>query len=242
MANPLDQFVIKPLIPIELGGVDISFTNASLFMVATVLVIWGVLVMATRRHLLIPSRTQSIAELIYEFTHNLSRDIIGYQSRKYLPFIVSLFMTILVANLLGMVPYGFTVTSHIIVTAALGTMVILVTTIMGIVNHGWKFLTLFAPSGLPLPIYIILVPVEIISFLSRPVTLAVRLGANMMAGHTMLKVFAGFSVQLGVVFGLGPMLFNAAIVGFEILVAVLQAYIFTILTCIYLRDAVELHH
>jgi len=242
MASPLDQFKIKQLIPIEFGGLDFSFSNASLFMVATVIVIWAIMGLTTRRHLLIPSRGQSIAEMIYEFGHNLSRDIIGYQSRKFLPLVLSLFMTILVANLLGMVPYGFTVTSHIAVTAAFGALVIIVTTIAGFVNHGVKFLTIFAPSGLPLPIYLILIPVEIISFLSRPVTLAVRLGANMIAGHTMLVVFAGFSVQLGVLFGLGPMLFNATIVAFELLVAVLQAYIFTILTCIYLRDAAELHH
>ena len=151
-------------------------------------------------------------------------------------------MTVLLGNIFGMLPFGFTITSHIVVTGALGILVIGAVTVVGFINHGWQFLSMFAPKGLPLPIYIIIIPVEIISFLSRPFTLAVRLCANMTAGHTMLKVFALFSVQMGVLFGLGPMLFNAALVAFELLVAVLQAYIFTILTCIYLKDAVELHH
>jgi F-type H+-transporting ATPase subunit a len=161
---------------------------------------------------------------------------------KFMPLVFTLFMMVLMGNLLGMLPYGFTITSHIIVTAALGALVILTVTLFGFINHGWHFLSLFAPSGLPKFIYLILVPIEVISFLSRPITLAVRLCANMTAGHTVLKVFALFSVNMGIIFGLAPMLMNSMIVALELLVAVLQAYIFTILTCVYLKDAVELHH
>jgi F-type H+-transporting ATPase subunit a len=242
MSSPLDQFVVKPIIPLSIAGFDVSFTNASLFMMATVLAAYILMVFMTRPRAMIPSRTQALAELVYEFIYTLARDIIGYKATKYLPFILSLFLIVLLGNLLGMVPYGFTITSHIVVTGALGAMVILAVTGIGIYNHGLHFFSLFAPKGLPLPIYLILIPVEVISFLSRPITLAVRLGANMMAGHTMLKVFALFSVEMGILLGLGPMLFNVALVAFELLVAVLQAYIFAILTCIYLRDAVDLHH
>jgi F-type H+-transporting ATPase subunit a len=170
------------------------------------------------------------------------RDVIGTAGMKYLPFVFTLFMIVFIGNMLGMMPYGFTITSHIIVTAALGVLVISIVTIMGIVNHGWHFLSLFAPSGLPKIMYMLLIPIEVISFLSRPVTLAVRLCANMTAGHTVLKVFAMFSVMMGAFFGLAPMLLNSLIVALELLVAVLQAYIFTILTCVYLKDAIELHH
>ncbi len=241
MADPLKQFEIKTLVPIEIGGVDLSFTNASLWMMLTFLSIAFVMVFLTRKQAMIPSRGQNIPELMYEMIKNMTQDIIGYEGRKYIPFIFSIFTIVLFGNLLGMIPYGFTITSHIIVTAALGLLVVGIVTVMGFVNHGVRFLTLFAPAGIPWPIYFIIIPIELISFLSRPVTLALRLCANMTAGHIMLKVFAAFSVQAGIIFGIGPMIFNAAIVGFELLVAVLQAYIFTILSCIYIKDAIELH-
>ncbi len=242
MASPLHQFEIHPIVPFELNGWNLAFTNSSLFMVLTVLVSTVLMTVPMVRQRLIPGRWQSIPELLYEFISGVIRDVIGPAGLKYLPLVFTLFMMVFIGNMLGMIPYGFTVTSHIIVTAALGVLVISIVTIMGIVNHGWHFLSLFAPSGLPKVMYILLIPIEIISFLSRPITLAVRLCANMTAGHTVLKVFAMFSVMMGAFFGLAPMLLNCAIVALELLVAVLQAYIFVILTCVYLKDAIELHH
>ena len=211
-------------------------------MVLTTVAALALMLIPMRRAALIPGRWQNVPEMLYEFIQGLVRDVIGPGGMRYLPLVFTLFMIVLMGNLLGMMPYGFTITSHIIVTAALGVLVFLIVTIMGFVNHGWHFFSLFAPSGLPKFIYLILVPIEIISFLSRPVTLAVRLCANMTAGHTVLKVFALFSVQMGIILGLAPMLLNSMLVALELLVAVLQAYIFTILTCVYLKDTVELHH
>lgn len=242
MAGPLHQFEIKRLIPVEMAGMDLSFTNSALFMILTVLAATALMVLPMANARTLPSRWQSIPELLYEFVQSLVRDVIGPAGMRFLPLVFSLFMLVLMGNMLGMMPYGFTITSHIIVTAALGVFVILVVTIMGFINHGLHFFSLFAPSGLPFYVYPLLVPIEIISFLSRPITLAVRLAANMTAGHTVLKVFALFSVQMGIIFGLAPMLLNSMLVALELLVAVLQAYIFTILTCVYLKDAVELHH
>jgi F-type H+-transporting ATPase subunit a len=242
MASPLHQFEIHPIVPFQVGGWNLAFTNSALFMVLTVLVASVLMIAPMRGSRLIPTRWQSIPEMLYEFIAGVIRDVIGTAGLKYLPFVFTLFMIVFIGNMLGMMPYGFTITSHIIVTAALGVLVISIVTIMGIVNHGWHFLSLFAPSGLPKIMYLLLVPIEVISFLSRPVTLAVRLCANMTAGHTVLKVFAMFSVMMGAFFGLAPMLLNSLIVALELLVAVLQAYIFTILTCVYLKDAIELHH
>jgi F-type H+-transporting ATPase subunit a len=239
--SPLNQFEIKKLIPLEIFGVDISFTNASLMMLLAVLATFALMYLPMRRAAALPSRWQNVGEILFELVANLVKDVAGPAGIKYLPFVFTMFMLVLMGNLLGMIPYGFTFTSHIAVTGIMGLMVISVVAVMGFYNHGWHFLSLFAPSGLPLPIYIILVPIEIISFLSRPFTLAVRLCANMTAGHTVLKVFALFSVSLGALFGIGPMIFNALMVGFELMVAVLQAYIFAILTCIYLKDAIDLH-
>lgn len=240
--SPLHQFEVHPIIPFRLGGFDLAFTNASLFMILGVVLTAALMLLPMRRASVVPGRWQNIPELFFDFINGMVRDVIGPGGMKFLPLVFTLFMMVLMSNVLGLVPYSFTVTSHIIVTAALGLFVISVVTIMGLINHGWHFLSLFAPSGLPKAMYILLVPIEIISFLSRPLTLAVRLCANMVAGHTLLKVFALFSVQMGILFGLAPMLFNGALVALELLVAVLQAYIFTILTCVYLKDAVELHH
>lgn len=240
--NPLHQFEITPIVPLNVGGLNLSFTNSALFMILTVIAASVLMLLPTRNATLIPKRWQSIPEVFYEFIQSLVRDVIGPGGMRYLPMVFTLFMIVLMGNLLGMMPYSFTITSHIIVTAGLSVLVFLTVTLMGIINHGWHFLSLFAPSGLPKPIYLILVPIEIISFLSRPITLAVRLCANMTAGHTVLKVFALFSVQMGIIFGLAPMLMNSMLVALELLVAVLQAYIFTILTCVYLKDTVELHH
>jgi F-type H+-transporting ATPase subunit a len=241
-SNPLEQFVIKPIIPFSVGGVDLSFTTASLFMVLMVLSAGLMMLVPMLRARLIPGRGQNVSEMLYDFIHGVVQDTIGSDGIKYLPLVFTLFLIVLLGNVLGLLPYAFTFTSHIAVTGAMGLLVISVVTIMGFVNHGWHFLGLFAPSGVPMLLYPILIPIEVISFLSRPITLAVRLCANMMAGHTVLKVFALFSVLLGGVLGILPALFNTLVVALEVLVAVLQAYIFTVLTCIYIKDAVEPHH
>jgi F-type H+-transporting ATPase subunit a len=241
-ANPLEQFNIKPLIPFEIGGIDLAFTNSALFMVLTVLVASLLMLVPMYRASLIPHRRQNIPEMLYDIVHGIVYDVVGSEGAKYIPLVFTLFISVLLGNLIGLLPYAFTFTSHIIVTAAMGFLVISVVTIMGFVNHGWSFLSLFAPPGLPKPIYLVLIPLEVISFISRPITLAVRLCANMVAGHTVLKVIALFSVMMGGVLGILPALFNALIVALEVLVAMLQAYIFTILTCIYIKDAVEPHH
>lgn len=247
--SPLHQFEIHEIVPLNIAGYNVAFTNSSLFMVLAAFLATILMIVPMRRAALIPGRWQSLPEMFYEFIQTLVRDVIGPGGMKYLPFVFTLFMLVLFGNLLGMIPYTFTFTSHIAVTAVLGVLVISVVTIMGFVNHGWHFLSLFAPSGLPKAIYLLLVPIEIISFLSRPVTLAMRLFANMMAGHTVLKVFAGFSVAMiassGIILpaaSILPVLLNALLVALELLVAVLQAYIFTLLTCVYIKDAVELHH
>ena len=237
----MHQFEIHPIVPMELGGINLAFTNSSLLMILTVLVSTLLMVVPMARAAKIPGRWQNIPEMLYEFVYGLIRDVVGSDGLRYLPFVFSLFMMVLMGNMMGMLPYSFTFTSHIIATAGLGLLVISVVTILGFINHGTHFLSLFAPSGLPKFIYIILVPIEVISFLSRPITLAVRLAANMTAGHMVLKVFALFSVQMGLIFGLAPMLMNSMLVALELLVATLQAYIFTILTCVYLKDAIELH-
>ena len=199
------------------------------------------LTVAMGRGSLVPTRWQNAAEMLYEFVANMLNDAVGSKGKQYFPFIFSIFMFILLGNLLGMIPYSFTFTSHIIVTFALAAFVFLVVTLIGFIKHGLHFFSLFMPSGVSYWLAPILIPIEILSYLSRPVSLSVRLFANMMAGHTMLKVFAGFSVSLGVIFGIAPMFINVALIGFEILVAVLQAYVFTILSCMYLKDSLELH-
>ncbi len=240
--SPLHQFEIHEIIPFSFNGLNLAFTNSSLFMTLTLLAGAALMWVPVRKPNLVPSRWQNLPEMVYEFVSGIVRDVIGPAGLKYLPMVMTLFLMVLLGNLLGMLPYGFTFTSHIIVTAFLGVFVFLVVTLMGFVNHGWHFLSLFAPSGVPKVMYLILIPIEVISFLSRPITLAVRLCANMTAGHTVLKVFAMFSVMMGAALGLAPMLLNALLVALELLVAVLQAYIFTILTCVYLKDAIELHH
>ena len=241
--SPLAQFEVYPIAGLEfqLMGYDISFTNSALFMLLAVVASSFLMIVAMGRGSLVPNRWQNVAEMTYEFVANMLNESVGSKGKEYFPFIFSIFMFILLGNLLGMIPYSFTFTSHIIVTFALAAMVFIVVTIIGLVKHGLHFFSLFMPSGVSYVLAPILIPIEMLSYLSRPVSLSVRLFANMMAGHTMLKVFAGFSVTLGVVFGLAPMFINVALIGFEILVAVLQAYVFTILSCMYLKDSLELH-
>ncbi|WP_072369190.1 F0F1 ATP synthase subunit A [Hyphomicrobium sp. NDB2Meth4] len=238
----MQQFEIKRLIPIELFGYDVSFTNASLFMVIALAIIPLFYLIAMNRRALVPGRLQSTAELSYEFIANMVRDIVGEKGMKYFPWIFTIFMFILVLNLLGLLPYSFTVTSHIIVTFALAAMVWLIITAIGFMNHGVGFLKLFVPDGVPWWLLPIIVVIELISYLIRPISHSVRLFANMMAGHAMLKVFAGFVIGLGVLGGWAPLVFLVGFTGLELVVAFLQAFIFTVLTCIYLNDAVNMHH
>lgn len=241
LPNPLHQFELKKLLPFEALGVDLSFTNASLFMVLVVCIVTFFMLAALRKPGLVPGRAQVICELGYDFVGSIVRDNAGEGGRPFFPFVFALFFFILLGNLLGMVPYAYTFTSQIIVTFVLAMMVFLLATMVGFIKHGVRYLSLFVPKGLPVLLYPLVVVIEIISYLSRPVTLAVRLFANMMAGHIMLKIFAGFSVLVGVKFGLGPAVFNMLLIGFEFMVAILQAYVFAILTCIYLSDALYLH-
>ncbi|MEE8139398.1 MAG: F0F1 ATP synthase subunit A [Alphaproteobacteria bacterium] len=240
MASPLKQFEIKSIAPMEVGGVDVSFTNSSLLMVVVITAITLFLVLGMRKRALVPGRWQSLAELSYEFIAGLVRDNVGHEGRAYFPFVFSLFMFILFANTIGLIPYSFTVTSHIIVTFALAAVVFLGVTVIAIAKHRMKFLRYFLPAGTPLYMAPLLIPIEILSYLARPVTLSLRLFANMMAGHTMLKVFAGFVIALGLA-GVFPMAVLVAIYLLELIVAVLQAFVFTILTCLYLHDAIHLH-
>lgn len=241
MASPLHQFEIQTHIPIRVGELDVSFTNSSLFMVLSVLVITLLLTWGVRSRDLVPGRLQSVAELTYEFIASMIRDNVGSEGRKYFPFVFSLFMFILVGNLLGLIPYGFTFTSHIVVTFGLAMLVFVTVTLIALFRHGLHFFSFFFPSGAPIVLAPLLIPIEVLSYLSRPVSLSIRLFANMMAGHTMMKVFAGFIIPLGFIGGWAPLAVNVALTGFEVVVAVLQAYVFTVLTCLYLHDAVHLH-
>jgi F-type H+-transporting ATPase subunit a len=241
VANPLEQFTVKTLVPIQLGSVDASLTNAGLFMVITVVAITAFLTIGMRPRSLVPGRLQSLAELSYEFIAGMIRDNVGSEGRKYFPFIFSLFMFILFANLIGLIPYAFTFTSHIAVTFSMALFVFLGVTVIAIARHGLHFFSFFLPSGVPMVMAPVLVPIEVLSYLSRPISLSIRLFANMMAGHTMMKVFAGFIIPLGILGGWAPLTVDVALTAFEFLVAFLQAYVFTVLTCLYLNDAIHLH-
>ena len=238
--HPMDQFVIKPLF----GGTEIHWytvTNVTLWMAIAVLCIAGLLVLGTRRRAIIPSRTQSIAEMIYGFIYNMVEEVTGHDGVKYFPYVMTLFLFILFANLLGLIPTSFTTTSHVAVTVTLALMVFLGVTILGFIKNGIGFLSMFWVSSAPLAIRPILALIEVISYFVRPVSHSIRLAGNLMAGHAVIKVIAGFAtlvVASPVVVGA-----VAAIYGLELLVAVVQAYVFTILTCVYLRDAVGgAHH
>lgn len=238
--SPLAQFEIKKLVDINIAGVDASFTNSSMFMVLTVVAVSLFLIGGMRKSALVPGRWQSMAELSYVFIANMLRDNVGNAGRPYFPFIFCVFMFVLFGNMLGMIPYSFTFTSHIVVTFAMAFFIFVGVTLIAIVKHKLHFFSLFMPPGVPIYMAPILVPIELISYLSRPVSLAVRLCANMLAGHTLLKVFAGFVISMGVA-GVLPFAFVIALTGLEILIAFLQAFVFAILTCLYLNDALHLH-
>ncbi len=242
-ANPMSQFNVNKIGPeIKLGGVDLSFTNASLFMLITVTTILLFLYLSTKDKKIIPNKLQLLSEILYNFVAKMISDTAGSKAKPYFPFIFSLFVFVLMCNMIGMVPYSFTVTSHIIVTMVLALFIFIAVTVIGFLKHGFKYLSIFVPKGVPVVLLPLITIIEIISYLSRPVSLSVRLFANMMAGHTMLKVFGGFVISLGLLGGWLPLSFSVALTGLEILVAFLQAYVFAILTCIYLNDALNLHH
>lgn len=246
--DPIHQFGIEKIFSLGGGDNGLAFTNSALFMVLTVAVIVLYLYMSTRGRGLIPGRMQVLSEMLYEFVAGMVRSSAGTEGMKFFPFVFSLFMFILVANLFGMIPFFFTVTSHIIITFALAMLVITVVLVYGFMKNGFKFLKLFVPSGVPGYVLPIVVPIEVVSFLSRPISLSVRLFANILAGHITLKVFAGFIVTLGTLGWLGllgaalPLFMTVALTALEFLVAALQAYVFAVLTSMYLNDAIHPSH
>jgi F-type H+-transporting ATPase subunit a len=238
--RPLEQFRIERFIPIHIGGLDVSYTNAALLMTIGVALITALVLLGTRQRALVPGRWQSVAEMSYEFVADMVETNVGHGGQQFLPFIFTLFMFILFANFLGMIPYSYTVTSQIVVTFALAAVVFIGVTIIGIVRHGFHFLRLFVPQGVPAPLLVLLVPIELLSYCIRPFTLSIRLFANMLAGHTMLAIFAGFAAAVGIL-GIFPLAIDILLVALEVLVAALQAYVFAVLTCLYLSDAINLH-
>ena len=240
MASPLEQFEIREIVSVNVAGIDLSFTNSSLFMVIVVAAVTALLTFSMRGRGLVPTRWQSLAEIFYEVIANMVRDNVGSGGRPYFPFIFTLFMFVLFCNGIGLIPGSFTVTSHVIVTFALAAFIFVAVTIIGFYKHGLHYLRMFFPHGAPLWTGIILIPVELVSYLSRPVSLAVRLFANMTVGHVLLKVIAGFIGGLGVFFFI-PLAGLVAVTALEIMIAVIQAYVFTILACVYLNDALHMH-
>jgi len=239
--SPLDQFKITEIVPLQVGNVNLSFTNSALYMVIATALIILFMLRATSRKLLIPSRTQVIAESVYNFINNLIEGSIGHEGKKFFPLIFSLFTFILLCNCLGMTPYSFTSTSQIAVTLSLALICFFTITLYAIIRNGiGGFIHMFLPSGVPLWMAPLIFIIEFFSFLIRPVTLSVRLFANMVAGHVLLKVIAGFVISLGL-FGIFPLAFSVIMTGFELFVAVLQAYIFAILVCAYLGETMKAH-
>ncbi|MCA0434532.1 MAG: F0F1 ATP synthase subunit A [Proteobacteria bacterium] len=247
--DPIHQFQIKDLAgPVNIGGYDISFTNSALFMGIAVASITAFLWYASRKQALVPDRTQSVGELWYGMIHSMVKNVLHEEGMKFFPLVFSLFSFVLVANMLGMFPYFFTVTSHVVVTAALAVFVVGLVVVVGIWKHGLGWFKLFVPSGVPIVILPFISLIEIISFLSRPISLGLRLFGNMLAGHIVLKVFSGFVVSLvalgigGIVGAIAPLAMAVALTALEFLVAFLQAFVFAILTCVYLNDALHTHH
>jgi len=244
--DPIHQFAITDIV--SFGDTGFAFTNSALFMVLTIGLILGYLLISTAGKRLVPGRAQVVSEMLYEFVANMVRSSAGSEGMKFFPFVFALFMFVLVANLFGMFPFFFTVTSHIVITFALAMLVILTVLVYGFLRNGPKFLKLFVPAGVPGYVLPIVVPIEVVSFLSRPISLSVRLFANILAGHITLKVFAGFVVTMGALGWLGflgaslPLIMTIALTALEFLVAVLQAYVFAVLTSMYLNDAIHPSH
>lgn len=240
MANPMEQFIIKPIIPIKIGGYDISFTNSALFMVLTVLVSSLLFAICLRRRTIVPSISQSIPESIYEFISSLIKENAGVEALRYFPLIFTIFLFVAFGNLLGLLPYAFTFTSHLAAVGGLSLIALLFNVAIGIGKKKWGYLRTFMPKGIPAALAPLIIPIEMISFLSKPFSLTVRLVANMTVGHIMLKIIAGFVLALGVG-GIIPIAFNGCIIVFEMFIALLQAFIYTVLSCIYLSDAIHSH-
>lgn len=239
--NPMQQFEINSIFNIRLMNIDISFTNASLYMLLSISIIMIFFHFSLKNVQILPGKVQNIAEILYEFVTDIIKDNIGNKGLEYMPLIFSSFVFILVINLLGMTPYGFTVTSHIAVTLFMATTIFLICTVIGFYKHGVHFLSLFLPEGTPLWLAPFMIIIELFTYLARPFTLSIRLAGNMVAGHVLMKVLASFVVGMGIYFGWIPLPLMIVLSGFEIFVAILQAYIFTILTCVYLNDAINLH-
>lgn len=244
----MHQFKIATLIPFHVGGVDLSFTNSSLWMlIGAVLSIIG-LTIASERRAMIPGRIQVAGESLYNFVEDLISDNIGGGAKQYFPLVFTLFVMVLMGNFLGMIPYSFTYTSHLAVTAALALMVFFTVLVIGIARHGTHFFSLFVPPGVPGWLIWLVVLIEIVSFISRPITLSVRLFANMVAGHVLMKVIAGFAIMFATAGGFAwlgtllPVAFNIVMIGFEFFIAFIQAYVFAVLTCIYLKDTMHIDH
>lgn len=245
--DPIHQFHITNWFDAKIGNVDVSFTNASLFMLITILAVTAFMLLGTSGRHLVPTRLQAAAEMTYEFIASTVRNTAGHEGMKFFPFVFSLFIFVLFSNLIGLIPYTFSVASQIVVTFALAATVITIVIVYGFIKNGTHFLGLFAPSGVPKPLLILLIPIEVISFLSRPISLSVRLFANILAGHITLQVFGGFVLMLlgGGVFALlsiVPLAATVLMYCLELLVACLQAYVFAILTCVYLNDAIHPGH
>lgn len=240
MANPLEQFEIKPIIPLHVNGYDISFTNSSLFMVLAVASIIALFGFCLRKRTVIPTLSQSIPETVYDFIHGLMQDTVGKEGLKYFSFIFSIFLFVAFGNFLGLFPYSFTFTSHLAAVGCLSVTALIFNIVVGIKTKKWGYLRTFLPRGIPLALAPLVVPIEAISLLSKPFSLTVRLVANMTVGHIMLKILAGFVVALGVG-GIVPIFFDSCIIIFEMFITLLQAFIYTVLSCIYLGDALHYH-
>ncbi len=238
--SPLAQFEIHPILPINIGGLDVSFTNSALWMVIAGGLVYALVMYGARHRSMVPGRLQSLVELSYEFIADMVGSTVGKEGRKYFPFVFTLFMFVLFGNMLGLIPGSFTYTSHIIVTFSMAIFVVTAVTVIGFIRHGWHFLSLFAPRGCPIYVMPLLIPIEILSYLVRPVSLSLRLAINMTAGHIMIKTFAGFIIALGVL-GVAPLALTVGLTGLELAIAFLQAYVFAVLSCIYLQDTVHLH-
>ncbi len=244
MASPLEQFQIKPIVPFDVAGFNLAYTNSALWMTLAALGLSVFLIATARGASLVPGRLQSVGELMYEFIAGMVRENVGDEGKKYFPFFFTLFCFVLGGNLFGLIPGAFTFTSHIIVTFSMALAIFLVITLIGIARHGTHFFSLFFPSGAPLATAPILIPIEVISYMARPISLSVRLFANMTVGHIIMKIFAGFVISLGAFYlipGIVPFSILVGLSALEFFVAALQAYIFTILSCIYLHDAIHLH-
>jgi F-type H+-transporting ATPase subunit a len=242
--DPLHQFQITPIVPISVAGADLSFTNSALWMVIASGVAYLLIMAGTRQHAMVPGRLQSVVEMMYEFVAGILRDATGKEGMRFFPIVFTIFLFILMGNMVGMIPGSFTFTSHIIVTFAMAMAVWLGVTAIGFWYHGAHFLHFFVPTGAPKAMLPLLIPIELLSYCVRPISLSVRLFCNMMAGHTMLKVFAGFIISLSTFYlvpAIAPLAITVILIGFEFAVAFLQAYIFTVLTCIYLNDAIHMH-